>query len=296
MSEAENPAEDEWGEDALIAAARSCFDLPSMQMITHILAAADAFAAGAPQHDDMTLVVARVLYGQLTLRPHDATEADVTGGGVDRVRVTGGRPVAAAIVRRTQVGAAFEHFARNPDLGLRGVVARIFGAATRIVGNAAGFLPFGGMARVVPVRGPLPYVADHVVAVRIRSAERRRPERPLVSVAAEVLPRKLALPGIGHMPALAVEFVTPGVVRAVETPTGGELPLRFRRQFLARPLCVCLDIAIRDVYGRVVFQTLDRAFRPQRMAHVRTLVRTATRCRRSRSTRRRGLTNTIEPA
>jgi len=32
-----------------------------MQMITHILAAADIFAAGAPQHDDMTLVVARVL-------------------------------------------------------------------------------------------------------------------------------------------------------------------------------------------------------------------------------------------
>ena len=61
MSEAENPAEDEWGEDALIAAARTCTDLPSMQMITHILAAADAFAASAPQHDDMTLVVARVL-------------------------------------------------------------------------------------------------------------------------------------------------------------------------------------------------------------------------------------------
>jgi serine phosphatase RsbU (regulator of sigma subunit) len=30
-------------------------------MITRILAAADAFAAGAPQHDDMTLVVVRVL-------------------------------------------------------------------------------------------------------------------------------------------------------------------------------------------------------------------------------------------
>ena len=61
MSEAENPTEEEWGEDALIAAARSCFDLPSMQMITHILAEADTFAAGAPQHDDMTLVVVRVL-------------------------------------------------------------------------------------------------------------------------------------------------------------------------------------------------------------------------------------------
>src|SRR5262249_49917669 len=61
MSEAENPAEDEWGEDALIAATRSCADLPLRQMSTHIRGAADAFAAGAHQHDDITLVVARVL-------------------------------------------------------------------------------------------------------------------------------------------------------------------------------------------------------------------------------------------
>jgi serine phosphatase RsbU (regulator of sigma subunit) len=30
-------------------------------MITRIMEGADAFAAGAPQHDDMTLVVAQVL-------------------------------------------------------------------------------------------------------------------------------------------------------------------------------------------------------------------------------------------
>jgi serine phosphatase RsbU (regulator of sigma subunit) len=30
-------------------------------MITRIMAAADTFAAGAPQHDDMTLVIARVI-------------------------------------------------------------------------------------------------------------------------------------------------------------------------------------------------------------------------------------------
>ncbi len=61
ISEAENPSEEEWGESALIAAARSCHGLASMQMITSIMAAADAFAAGAPQHDDMTLVIARVI-------------------------------------------------------------------------------------------------------------------------------------------------------------------------------------------------------------------------------------------
>jgi len=61
VSEAENPAQDEWGEQALIEAARSSSALPPSEMITHILEATDAFAAGAPQHDDMTLVVARVL-------------------------------------------------------------------------------------------------------------------------------------------------------------------------------------------------------------------------------------------
>ena len=67
----------------------------------------------------------------------------------------------------------------------------------------------------------------------------------------------------------AIEFVTPGVVRAIQTAAGGEFPLRFGRQLLARPLRVRLHVAIGDVYGRVVFETLDRAFGPQRMAHVR---------------------------
>ncbi len=61
ISEAENPAEEEWGEDALLATARACADLPPTETIRRIMQAADAFSAGAPQHDDMTLVIARVL-------------------------------------------------------------------------------------------------------------------------------------------------------------------------------------------------------------------------------------------
>jgi len=64
MSEAENPAEEEWGEDALISAARGCAEQTPgqtpLEMIESIMNAADAFASGAPQHDDMTLVIARV--------------------------------------------------------------------------------------------------------------------------------------------------------------------------------------------------------------------------------------------
>jgi phosphoserine phosphatase RsbU/P len=61
ISEAENPAEEEWGDDALIAAARACVEVPAVETIDRLMAEADGFAAGAPQHDDMTLVIARVL-------------------------------------------------------------------------------------------------------------------------------------------------------------------------------------------------------------------------------------------
>ena len=61
ISEAENGAEEEWGEDTLIAAARASASLPPSETICRIMNAADAFAAGAPQHDDMTLVIARVV-------------------------------------------------------------------------------------------------------------------------------------------------------------------------------------------------------------------------------------------
>jgi sigma-B regulation protein RsbU (phosphoserine phosphatase) len=60
MSEAENPGEEEWGEEALIRAARGCAGLAPKEMIASIMTAADGFANGAPQHDDMTLVIARV--------------------------------------------------------------------------------------------------------------------------------------------------------------------------------------------------------------------------------------------
>jgi len=61
ISEAENAANDEWGEDALISTVRASGGALPAEIIARIMQAADDFAAGAPQHDDMTLVVARVL-------------------------------------------------------------------------------------------------------------------------------------------------------------------------------------------------------------------------------------------
>jgi sigma-B regulation protein RsbU (phosphoserine phosphatase) len=60
ISESMNAADDEWGEEELAQAARASLGRPAAETIVRIMEAADRFAAGAPQHDDMTLVVMRV--------------------------------------------------------------------------------------------------------------------------------------------------------------------------------------------------------------------------------------------
>jgi phosphoserine phosphatase RsbU/P len=60
ISEAMNHADDEWGEERLIEAARAMRGVPAKAILENIVRSADGFVAGAPQYDDMTLIVARV--------------------------------------------------------------------------------------------------------------------------------------------------------------------------------------------------------------------------------------------
>lgn len=60
ISESMNRADEEWGEERLIDVAKSCTGMPAIEAINLILMAAQRFAAGAPQHDDMTVVALRV--------------------------------------------------------------------------------------------------------------------------------------------------------------------------------------------------------------------------------------------
>jgi serine phosphatase RsbU (regulator of sigma subunit)/dihydrofolate reductase len=61
ISETMNSADDEWGEDRMIAEAQAHANLNATELLQHLFRAADVFAAGAPQHDDMTLIVLRLL-------------------------------------------------------------------------------------------------------------------------------------------------------------------------------------------------------------------------------------------
>jgi sigma-B regulation protein RsbU (phosphoserine phosphatase) len=60
VSEAMTADGDEWGEERFIKAAQECRRLGAADIITRLMACADAFAAGAPQHDGMTLVVVKI--------------------------------------------------------------------------------------------------------------------------------------------------------------------------------------------------------------------------------------------
>ncbi len=61
VSEAMNPQDEEWGEESLVAVAQAARASSPEVIIAALMAGADAFAAGAPQHDDMTLIVLKVV-------------------------------------------------------------------------------------------------------------------------------------------------------------------------------------------------------------------------------------------
>ena len=66
VSEAMDAAQEEWGEARLVPLVRAARREPPATLITRIMAGADAFVNGAPQHDDMTLVVMRCVVSRRT--------------------------------------------------------------------------------------------------------------------------------------------------------------------------------------------------------------------------------------
>lgn len=61
ITEAMNPHEEEWSEEAMIEELKKVYGKSSEEILNHIVAKADEFADGAKQHDDMTLVVVKVI-------------------------------------------------------------------------------------------------------------------------------------------------------------------------------------------------------------------------------------------
>jgi sigma-B regulation protein RsbU (phosphoserine phosphatase) len=61
ISEAMNSADEEWGEERFKNAVLANQEIPAKTCIERLMVSADGFVAGARQHDDMTLIVLRVM-------------------------------------------------------------------------------------------------------------------------------------------------------------------------------------------------------------------------------------------
>jgi sigma-B regulation protein RsbU (phosphoserine phosphatase) len=60
ISEAMNPQEEEWGEDAMLVELKNSKDKTAAEILPYVVSKADEFANGAKQHDDMTMIVVKV--------------------------------------------------------------------------------------------------------------------------------------------------------------------------------------------------------------------------------------------
>ncbi len=67
ISEAMNNEDEEWGEERLIPAVEANAQRSAAEMIPSLMAQADKFVSGAPQHDDMTLVVMKMCEAPVVL-------------------------------------------------------------------------------------------------------------------------------------------------------------------------------------------------------------------------------------
>jgi sigma-B regulation protein RsbU (phosphoserine phosphatase) len=61
ISEAMNLADEEWGVENLICCVQGSCGIVSCELIQRVMATADAFTGGAKQHDDMTIVIGRIV-------------------------------------------------------------------------------------------------------------------------------------------------------------------------------------------------------------------------------------------
>ena len=77
------------------------------------------------------------------------------------LRMTGRWPITPAVVRRTQVRAAFDNFSRDLDRVAR-IAAVLRASASRILRDATRLGDVGRVLGHVPIDRPFPHVADHV--------------------------------------------------------------------------------------------------------------------------------------
>ena len=164
-----------------------------------------------------------------------AAEADMAHAGVHHLRVARSRPVAPAVARRAEEGAALHHLAGDADGGL--ARDRSYLPSPGRAGSAGAQQGLRGIGRVPggePIGGPLPDIAGHLVQPVAIGREGAHRAGALEPVAGEVAPGEGALPGIGQVHAAGVSS-SPQANSGLQPAARRELPLRLGRQRLAGP-------------------------------------------------------------
>ena len=139
--------------------------------------------------------------------------------------------------------AAFDDLARNHDVRLatRVEANHLFGAATRILGDATRFLRSGALCfGSVPIIGPFPDISGHVVepvAVGWKSRHRRRRSKPSNGFSWENHPAM-------YWPVLPVGInSSPQTSRRLPGHRARQTPIPLPLEVLASPVCVGERIA-----------------------------------------------------
>src|SRR3954471_15179264 len=139
----------------------------------------------------------------------------MAGRRVDRLWHPRGGPVAVAVVGRAKVRAALHDPPRDPHVRCAWIVAVVLVAPPRVVHRAARALDLAMVP--IPVGGPLPDVAGHVVEAETVRRERPDGGRPLVTILRQILPGKRTLPRVGLHGAARRELVAPRVGGTIQT-------------------------------------------------------------------------------
>lgn len=207
----------------------------------------------------------------LLSRSNNAPKAEVACRCIHRLGVARRRTVAAAVVWRAEMRAAFYDFAWYFDFRLKRIVTRLLLAAARVVWDTARLLLVGLVSRCVPVGRPLPDVANHVIdAIAVRRKGEHRGSADEAVVAA-VLVREIPLPRVGAMPSAGRKLVAPGEVGAVKAAARRVFPLGLGWQIPSRPFRVGERVSESDVHNGMIVKPVDIALGTVRMAPVRPL-------------------------
>src|SRR6266700_4071985 len=180
--------------------------------------------------------------GSVIRRDIDNTpEANMARRGINCLGNTCRRAITQAVIGRAEEGPPFKHFSWDADLRLCRINTLLHCPPSRIERDAASLGRVCWMTRLIPVRGPFPHIASHVIQTIVIRWEGAHGRRPFIAICHQVLPGELPLPGVGHHLATRSEFIPPGIHGTLSSPACGTFPLRLGRQLFPCPCRICQD-------------------------------------------------------